>query len=77
MLKKIEKTPVPSSEFEEVLHAWTIKVETMGIHHYLSIPEIKELLEQEPDTSLSEWLVSQVEAVAGSIQSFSRVLCGN
>ena len=77
MLKKIEKTPVPSSEFEEVLHAWTIKVETMGIHHYLSIPEIKELLEQEPDTSLSEWLVSQVEVVAGSIQSFSRVLCGN
>lgn len=77
MLKKIEKTPVPSAEFKKALHAWTVKVETLGVHHYLSIPEIKELLEQEPDTSLSEWLISQVEEAAGSIQSFGRLLCGN
>ena len=77
MLKKVEKTSVSSSEFVEALHAWIVKVETMGVHHFLSIPEIKELLEQEPDTSLSEWCVSKLETVAGYIQSFSRVIYSN
>lgn len=76
MLKLVEKSPVLHSEFVETLGAWIIKVETMGVHHFFSIPEIKKLLEQEPDTSLSEWCVSKLETVAKSIQSFSRGICG-
>lgn len=77
MLKLVEKSPLLRSEFAETLGAWIVKVETMGVHHFLSIPEIKKLLEQEPDTSLSEWCVSKLETVAESIQSFSREICGN
>ena len=77
MLKLVEKSPVVRSEFVETFGNWIVKVETMGVDHFLLIPEIKKLLEQEPDTSLSEWCVSKLETVAKSIQSFSRVFCGN
>ena len=74
MVKKAANMSVSSSEFENVLRAWIAKVETMGINHFLLIPEIKELLEQEPDTSFLEWVHSKLEMIKGIIHSFSRRL---
>ena len=63
---------VSPSEFEHILRAWIAKVETMGINHFLLIPEIKELLEQEPYTSIFEWVHSQLERIKGFLQTLYR-----
>ena len=76
MVQKASKIPVSPYEFECTLRAWTNKVETMGINHFLLIPEIKKLLEQEPDTSYFEWIHSQIETFIGIIQLFGRRLFG-
>lgn len=76
MVKKATEMPVSPSEFEYVIRAWITKVETMGINHFLLIPEIKELLEKEPGTSFFEWVHSQIETIKGLAQSFSRRLFG-
>ena len=76
MVQKASKIPVSPYEFEYILRAWTNKVETMGINHFLLIPEIKKLLEQEPDTSYFEWIHSQIETIIGIIQLFGRRLFG-
>ncbi len=76
MVKKARKTPISSPEFNYVLRTWMAKVETMGINHFLLIPEIKELLEQEPGISYFEWIHSQMETISGVIQSVSRRLFG-
>ena len=76
MVKKATKMSLSPYEFECILRAWTDKVETMGINHFLLIPEIKELLEQEPDTSFFEWFHPYMETITGVIHSIGRRLFG-
>ena len=73
MVKKARKTPISSYEFNYVLRTWIAKVETMGINHFLLIPEIKELLEQEPGISYFEWVHSGMETIIGIFRSLSRL----
>ena len=63
-------------QFEHILLTWIAKVETMGINHFLLIPEIKELLEQEPYTGFFEWVHSQLERFKEFVLPLYRSLYG-
>ena len=76
LVNKVTIMTISPYQFEHILLTWIAKVETMGINHFLLIPEIKELLEQEPYTGFFEWVHSQLERFKEFVLPLYRSLYG-